>query len=120
MRNALTVGLVIGTLTLVPAAGFAQAQTYKKPASSSQAKPAATHAANGVVKSFTDSTLVVTKSGRRGGEVEFTLNPATHREGTLAVGAPVSVRYRDDGTIHVATAVTAKPVKQQAAHPKKA
>ena len=28
MRNALTVGLVIGTLTLVPAAGFAQAQTY--------------------------------------------------------------------------------------------
>jgi hypothetical protein len=83
-------------------------------ASPSHATPA-THATNGVVKSITDDTLVISRSGKHGGEIAFTLNTSTHRDGALDVGAPVSVRYRDVGKAHVATAVAAQHAKPQAA-----
>jgi hypothetical protein len=34
------------------------------------------------------------------------LSPAIHLEGTLEVGATISVRYRDEGNDHVATAIS--------------
>ena len=46
----------------------------------------------------------------------FALNPATHLQGTVAVGTSVDVRYREDGKTYVATAVTAQPSKPQAIH----
>jgi hypothetical protein len=46
----------------------------------------------------------------------FDLNTATHREGALEVGAPVSIRYRNENNAHIAMAVTAQPVKRPAAH----
>ena len=43
------------------------------------------------------------------------LNASTQRKGTIAVGTPVSVRYHDDGSTHVATAITAQNEKKPAA-----
>jgi len=42
------------------------------------------------------------------GEMTFVLSPTTHREGMVDVGSTVSVRYVNDGAMHVATAVTAE------------
>jgi transcription elongation GreA/GreB family factor len=41
----------------------------------------------------------------------FTLNANTHKEGAVAVGSPVSVRYQESGTTHVATAVSVEQAK---------
>ncbi len=49
--------------------------------------------------------MVITRSGKQAGEMTFDLNASTHREGAIHVGAPVSVRYRDNGGMHVATAI---------------
>ena len=75
-----------------------------------------THATKGVVKSIDASTLVITHKGKTSGDMTFALNPATHLQGSVAVGASVDVRYREDGKTYVATAVTAQPSKPQAVH----
>ena len=75
-----------------------------------------THATRGVVKSMDASTLVITRTGKMHGEMTFALNPTTHLQGTVAVGTPVSVRYREDVKTYVATAVTAQPSKPRAVH----
>lgn len=80
-----------------------------------------THATHGVVKSVDDSTLVITRTGKAGGDMTFALDPATHRQGTVAVGTQVAVRYHEDGKTYVATAITAqqsKPKAVDAAAPK--
>jgi len=77
---------------------------------------AATHSTKGVVKSVDANTLVISHKGKTGGDMTFALNPATHLQGTVAVGASVDVRYREDGKTYVATAVTAQPSKPQAVH----
>ena len=64
----------------------------------------AVHATRGVVKSIDTATLVVSRPRNRG-DITFRLNASTHREGTIVVGATVSVRYRDEGKVHLATAV---------------
>jgi hypothetical protein len=43
----------------------------------------------------------------------FMTNTSTHKEGTMAVGSSVSVRYRQEGNDYVATAVSVKQTKQQ-------
>jgi hypothetical protein len=75
-----------------------------------------THSTKGVVKSVDASTLVISRKGKAGGDMTFALNPATHLQGTVAVGTSVDIRYREDGKTYVATAVTAQPSKPQAAH----
>jgi hypothetical protein len=117
MRCALTAAIVVGML-VVPTVGFTAtpappAQTAAKHPSSSNV---ASHATTGVVKSMDAGTLVITRSGKPGGEMTFIMSPSTHKEGAVAVGSTVSVRYREDGKTYVATAITAKPTKQQAAH----
>ena len=77
---------------------------------------APTHATKGVVKSVDANTLVISHKGKTGGDMTFALNPATHLQGSVAVGASVDVRYREDGKTYVATAVTAQPSKPQATH----
>ena len=117
MRNAIAAIVVGGALTLVPAIGVAapQGQQAMPVAKSSQTKPAS-HATSGVVKSITAMTLVITRSGKKSGDMTFGLNASTHRDGAIEVGAPVSVRYRDDSDTHIATAITLQHPKQQAAH----
>jgi hypothetical protein len=42
----------------------------------------------------------------------FSLTPSTRREGVIVVGASVSVRYREDGKNHVATAIALQRTKE--------
>jgi hypothetical protein len=65
------------------------------------------------VKSVDDTTLVITRATGNHADMTFTLNESTHREGTIASDTAVSVRYRDEGKMHVATAVQAEPAKKQ-------
>ena len=67
-----------------------------------------THATTGIVKSVDATTLVITRTGKAGGDMTFALDPATHRQGTVAVGTPVAVRYHENGKTYVATAITAQ------------
>ena len=126
MRSNLKRALIAGLVSVCSVASFAA----PPPAHSSAKEPAkapahhntkattaaADHATTGTVKSVTGSMLVVTRSAKDGGDMTFVLKPSTQREGKIEVGAPVSVRYKEDGKTHIATAVTASPAKAQAAH----
>jgi hypothetical protein len=113
MRITVTALMLAGGLV---ASGVAFAQPAK-PASSAAATPAAakpaaaTHSVQGVVKSVDTSSLVITRSGKKGGEMSFKLDPSTQRDGSIAVGSPVSIRYRMDGSSMVATAMKAEAPK---------
>ena len=117
MRKYLASAILAAAVMAVPVVGFAtipQAApaTAKKEATTKPAtKAAPTHATSGVVKSVDDSTLVITKGGKKPEDMTFTLNANTHKEGAVAVGAPVSVRYHEDGKTHVATAVSVEQAK---------
>jgi hypothetical protein len=119
MRNTITTVMMITALAGMSVVGLAAspAQTPAQPAAKQQAKPAAlaSHTMTGVVKSVDATSLVITRSGKPGGEMRFVLNPSTLREGTVAVGTSVSLRYREEGKTHVATAITAETPKKQAA-----
>jgi len=117
MRHTLTTIVLAGALAASTAA-FAQTSTSSskpaaKPAAAAPAKPAAAsmHSVQGVVKSVDASSLVITPAGKKGGEMKFALDSATQREGTLAAGTTVSVRYHTDGGTNTATAVNAQPSK---------
>jgi len=112
MRYTLTALMLAGVLAT---SGIAFAQT-SKPAPSTAAKPAkstsaATHSVQGVVKSVDASSLVITKSGKKGGDMTFKLDSTTQKDGSITTGSPVSVRYRMDGSSMVATAVNAEAPK---------
>ena len=114
MRRVFTTIVLTAVLAVTSGAYAAMAQTpTQKSAAPVSAKPsaAASHSVKGVVKSIDASSLVITKSGKAGGEMTFTLNADTKRDGAPAVGSPVSVRYRADGGSMVATAVSAQPAK---------
>ena len=115
MRTVFTTIMLTAVLAVASGAyAAAQTATAKKSAAPvSAAKPAAaaSHSVKGVVKSIDASSLVITKSGKAGGDMTFTLNADTKRDGAPAVGSPVSVRYRSEGGAMVATAVTAQPAK---------
>ncbi len=111
MRKYIATAVLAAAVITVPVVGFATTRqaapaAAKKEATSTTAKAAPTHATKGVVKSVDDSTLVITHKDKKGEEMTFTLNGSTHKEGAVAVGAPVSVRYTDNGKTHVATAVS--------------
>lgn len=117
MKKQILAALFAGALSIVPGAAFAASQsTAPKTPPATAKQPSATpvmHAMKGTVKSIDDHTLVLTGSGGNHAEMTFALNGSTRREGTIATGTPVSVRYHDDGKTHVATAIHAeKPGKQ--------
>jgi hypothetical protein len=108
MRYTLTALMITAVMT-VSGVAFAQAG---KPASASAGKStAATHSVQGVVKSVDPSSLVITRSGKKGGEMTFKLDPSTQRDGSITTGSPVSIRYRMEGSSMVATAVNAEAPK---------
>lgn len=90
-------------------AGVWESATQGQELSHTSAHKIPTHATRGIVKSVDASTLVITRTGKAGGDMTFALDPATHRQGTVAVGTPVAVRYHEDGKTYVATAITAQP-----------
>jgi hypothetical protein len=121
MRKVLTTFALLAALAVTGAAQAAQAtakkDTAKPAAAATKPAAAASHSVKGTVKSMDASTLVITKSGKAGGEMTFTVNADTKKDGAPAVGSAVSVRYRTEGSTNVATAVTAqaaKPAKTQA------
>jgi hypothetical protein len=120
MRKVLTTFALVAALAVAGAAQAAQATAKKdaaKPAATAKPATAASHSVKGTVKSMDASTLVITKSGKAGGDMTFTVNADTKKDGAPAVGSSVSVRYRTEGSTNVATAVTAqaaKPAKTQA------
>ena len=113
MKKHITTALFVGALSLVPVAGFAAGVAQKAASGKPAAKASVpTHATKGTVKSIDDSTLVITSSGKTHADMTFTVNGSTQREGTIAAGTPVSVRYREDGKTNVATAIRAETMHQ--------
>lgn len=96
-------------------AGAAATDRAELQANSKPAVPLGTHAVRGIVKSVDAASLVILRSAQRTSEMTFVLRPSTEREGTIAVGATVSVRYRAEDHLLVATAVFV-----QADHPRTA
>jgi hypothetical protein len=89
-----------------------QAQsTHGSEDTSDSASTLGTHATRGVVRTLNADTLVIARSGDRG-IMTFNLTPSTHREGTIVVGSTVSVRYREKGKDHIATAVALQRAKE--------
>ena len=116
MRHTIAATLLAGTFAaLLPAVALAAASTPGAQTGGKQkaTATAATHATTGVVKSIDDSTLVITRTGKKG-DMTFAVNTTTHREGTVAVGSQVSVRYQEAGKALTATAITVQPTKQAA------
>lgn len=116
MRSVSTTATVLTAALLAVTGGTAMAAPVDVTVQHASTKAVAAHATRGVVRSLDSSTLVITRAGVRRGEMTFALDTTTQREGTLAVGTPVSVRYREDGKRHIATAIRALPDKQQKAH----
>jgi hypothetical protein len=109
--------VAIAAMLAFPVASFAQtAPAAKAPAKAEKAeKPAkkpATKSASGVVKSVSDTQLVITHgSGKSAKDETFVVNASTTKTGTVETGAKVSVHYTMDGTNMVATAITASAPK---------
>jgi hypothetical protein len=119
MRKRVTTFLLMGALAIVPVALVANSQATK-PAPAKQAKSAAapaksaaapTHATRGTVKSVDDSSLVITRPGKKDGDMTFVVNASTKKEGNIAAGESVSVRYTQEGSTYTAAAITARPAK---------
>ena len=70
-----------------------------------------THATRGVVRTIDANTMVIVRAGNRG-IMTFSLTSSAHREGVIVVGSTVSVRYREDGKNHVATAIALQRPKE--------
>jgi len=70
-----------------------------------------THATRGIVLTIDANTMVIARPGKRG-IMTFSLTSSTHREGVIAVDSAVSVRYREDGKTHVATAIALQRSKE--------
>jgi hypothetical protein len=105
VRSALT----LVALVAPPAAASSTAAlpTSAREAANDSAADAARHVVHttrGVVKSVASDAIVVARPKGRG-EITFRLRSSAHRNGTIAVGVVVSVRYEDEGDAHVALAV---------------
>ena len=116
MRTIFAMAVMTGAVALAGATGSAATQAVPaQPASQSQVRRTS-HATTGTVKAIDDSRLVIARPGKKGGEMTFTVGPSTHREGTVAVGSKVSVRYEQDGNTRMATAISAGGSRPEAAH----
>jgi len=108
--------VLAGGIALVPASGFAATPAAQAKAGAKESKRStANHATMGTVKSIDANNLVITRSGKDAGDMAFQLKASTRRSGTVAVGTMVSVRYQEEGSNNVATAITVQAAKQTAA-----
>jgi hypothetical protein len=114
MRQFMT-ALALATACSVAAVGAQSAPAKAKPTATKAAAKStvATHSTTGTVKSIDSSTLVISKPGKKG-DMTFTVNGSTQKDGTVGVGSNVTVRYQTEGKSMVATAISEKPAKQMA------
>src|SRR5512138_1567008 len=119
MRHVITTALVVG-LAAIPVVGFAAApRTTPKPTvqhASAPKQAVAIHATSGIVKSMDATTLVITRQGKKQGEMTFSLSASTRRDGAIAVGSPVSIRYQKEGNKDVATAISLRNSQAKETH----
>jgi Cu/Ag efflux protein CusF len=87
------------------------AQTQASDGTSGAGQALGTHATRGIVRTIDANTMVIARAGNRG-IMTFSLTSSTHREGVIVVGSTVSVRYREDGKNHVATAIALQRPKE--------
>jgi hypothetical protein len=100
-------------MMVAPICAFA-AQTQPPQASdvtSGAGQAVGTHATRGIVRVIDANTMVIVRAGNRG-IMTFSLTSSTHREGIIVAGSTVSVRYREDGKNHVATAIALQRSKE--------
>lgn len=121
MKRHMPCGFALAALlTMLAAAPALLAQGHASgtaPRASQQAPaPVPDHSASGVVKFVDRTKLVITRAGKTPVEMTFSVNPSTQKEGAIAAGAKVQVRFRGDVHAHtaVATAILVSPV---APHP---
>ena len=121
MRNVIKAA-ALAVMFAIPGAVFAsQTAPAKKPATAKSAasdtKAAVSHhTTSGVVKSLSDTSLVISKGGK---DQTFALNSSTEKTGAIENGAHVTVHYTMDGKSMVATAVTVQPEKPKTPKGKK-
>ena len=124
MRN-ITKAIAIAAMIAFPVASFAQsapaapakAQTAPAaPAAPAKAekgmKKVASKTTSGVVKSVSDSQLVITHgSGKSAKDETFVVNASTTKTGTIETGSKVSVHYTTEGSTMTATSIAASAPK---------
>lgn len=112
MRNVLKAAALAVALAIPAAVFAAQAAPAKKSTTKSAASTTTAavshHTTSGVVKSVSDSSLVITKGGK---DQTFVVNTSTEKKGPVETGAHVAVHYTMDGKTMVATAITGQPAK---------
>jgi hypothetical protein len=110
--NLMTFAVLLTSYLLLSDAP-ATVQAAKPPAQHASPREIATHATKGVVKTVSATTLVVTTRtlGKRM-DTTFVLTPSTQKEGALAAGSTVEIRYRTDGKQKIATAVSVEAAPQ--------
>jgi hypothetical protein len=80
------------------------------------APPVGTHAVRGIVRTVDAESLVIARSSQRSSEMTFRLRRSTAREGAIAAGVTVSVRYVTEDHTLVATAVFVLPDHPHVSH----
>jgi hypothetical protein len=110
---------ILAVALAVPVAAFAaQADKKMAPAKKEHAAAVASHTTGGVVKSTSDTQLVITHgTGKSAKDETFTVNASTKKDGDIATGAKVTVMYTVDGTTWTATSIKAAPAKAAAKKP---
>jgi hypothetical protein len=117
MRNVRSAIVLFSALTVsVPAFAASRASDPPKTAAATHSTAAAvsTHATKGTIKSVDANTLVIARSPKSKQAMRFELNPSTQRQGNLAVGSTVEVRYRTEANKKIATVVSVQTQKKQA------
>lgn len=111
-RKLIAVPLTLAVMAPPTRALAAQIQAFQSSDGASGAGRAlGTHATRGDVRTIDANSMVISRAGNRG-VMTFSLTPSTHREGVIVVGSSVSVRYREDGKNHVATAIALQRMKE--------
>jgi hypothetical protein len=103
----LLIALAIGASAQTPKAAPDSAGTPRHAVAAAQL---ATHSTRGVVEKVEAARLVISDP-RHTRQTTFVLNGQTERQGRLASGVNVTVRYRTEKGANVATAVVVEPAK---------
>jgi hypothetical protein len=102
MRQMMMALALLGALTT---GAYAQAPASEKSKGAKSTSSSASHSVEGTVKSMDSSMLTITRSGKDKGDLMVMTNASTHKDGPIAVGSTVSVRYKEEGGQNIATAI---------------
>jgi hypothetical protein len=111
MKRHMPCGFALAALLAMLAAPALLAQGHASGQASQVSAPVPDHSVSGVVKFVDRTRLVITRAGKTPVEMTFNVNASTQKEGAIAAGAKVQVRFRGDAHAHaaIATAILATP-----------